>query len=89
MNQARGNMSHMQNMVQRIVAQGQRHDPVSQKEYQQWQDGYVFDALRGLNYGHSFCQQFGIVDYRLMFSPTQALSDQIIQRDWVRRHKSP
>lgn len=56
---------------------------ISQSEFQQWQQQFVFDALRGQGYGRSFCDHFGIRDYRISFERNIDHCDRIIRRDYV------
>ena len=35
---------------------------ISRYKYYKWRKAYVFDALKGLRYGQSFCNRFAIND---------------------------
>ena len=41
---------------------------ISNEQYTQWKHHYLFDAIRNVGYGTSFCKHFGITDYILEFS---------------------
>jgi hypothetical protein len=69
------------------LARGQ--DPadrwITYAEYRDWQRGYIFDGLRTLRYGHSFCNYFDISDNILFYDVlTQADADRYIRETYVR-----
>lgn len=43
------------------------HKKISQDQYQRWKKKLVFDRLRGLRAGQSFCNQFDITDNILYY----------------------
>ena len=47
-------------------SQPDRHITLS--EYRDWQRGYIFDGLRALRYGQSFCNHFDITDNILYYN---------------------
>lgn len=51
--------------------------------YHKWQKEFSFDALRGKKYGESFCNYFGVTDYRIQFERNWISCDRIIRSDWV------
>lgn len=53
---------------------------VSLKEYQQWRQSFIFEALRGESYGASFCKYFEIHDYILRFDKDVERCDEYIKR---------
>lgn len=53
------------------------------EQYEQWQHGYLFDALRNLKYGQSFCKRFGISDNILNFELDRAIADSYIRLNYV------
>ena len=57
---------------------------VSLKEYQQWARGFVFEAMRNLSYGQSFCRHFNIHDNILYFAGTMSDADEYIKKNYVR-----
>ena len=57
---------------------------VSLKEYQQWTRGFVFEAMRNLSYGQSFCNHFGIHDNILYYAGTMSDADEYIRKNYVR-----
>ena len=57
---------------------------VSRNAYEQWARGFVFEGLRDLRYGQSFCNRFGIRDNILFYSATVEEADRYIQENYVR-----
>jgi hypothetical protein len=69
------------------------HDPeryphpfrhISRAEYDDWRRYFVFDGLRDLSYGESFCKYFNIRDNVLRFSQTVSEADEYIERYYLR-----
>jgi len=61
-----------------------RQRPVSRTQYDAWRKHFVFDGLRNLSYGESFCRYFDIQDHILRFSQTVREADEYIQRYYIR-----
>lgn len=59
--------------------------PISLLDYKCWQKQYTFEALKGAKYGASFCEHFGILDFRIFFASTPESCDNIIRKEWVAR----
>jgi hypothetical protein len=57
---------------------------VSRQDYEQWARGFVFDGLRDLRYGQSFCNRFGITDNILYYARTFDEADRYIQKTYVK-----
>lgn len=57
---------------------------VTQNQYKDWCHGFVFDGLRNLSYGQSFCRRFGIQDYILNRSDSGHRMDYYIRKHYVR-----
>lgn len=57
---------------------------ITQAEFDAWKYGYTFEAIKGNQYGQSFCQHFGIVDYILRFSTSIIESDTYIKRTYIK-----
>ena len=57
---------------------------ITQQQYDNWRRHFVFDGLRNLSYGDSFCRYFGIRDYILRYSTTVREADEYIQETYVR-----
>lgn len=57
---------------------------VTQSEYQQWRESYIFLALQGQRYGQSFCNTFGITDNTLYYNVgTVADADAYIRKMYL------
>jgi hypothetical protein len=74
----------MQWMVDEMMKESSIDKTVTRKEYEQWARGFVFEGLRNLRYGQSFCNQFGITDNILFYAGTVAEADQYIRKVYVR-----
>lgn len=57
---------------------------VTRAQYEDWQHGFIFDGLRSLSYGQSFCQRFGIRDHILNRSTSGHEKDPYIRKYYVR-----
>jgi len=79
-------MTAMYHMVDELM-QERRPDYqvcVSQEDYDQWARGFVFEGLRDLRYGQSFCNRFGIRDNILFYASTVEEADRYIQEHYLR-----
>jgi hypothetical protein len=56
---------------------------ISKDSYHQWQHHYLFDAIRNIGYGKSFCEYFGITDYILEFSKKEQECHSYILKTYV------
>ncbi len=56
---------------------------VSWQVYKEWQHSYLFDALRSLSYGQSFCNKFGLADNILYFERNVDMADTYIMLHYV------
>ena len=57
---------------------------ISRDEYDAWRRHFVFDGLRHLRYGQSFCRYFNIRDNLVYYAQTVREADEIIQKWYVR-----
>ena len=57
---------------------------ITDEEYQRWAAGYLFDGLRNLRYGQSFCNKFNINDNILFYSTDVTSADQYIRKTYIR-----
>jgi hypothetical protein len=61
-------------------------EPISQEDFDLWQQDFTWDALHGIRYGQSFCNRFGISDNLLYYTtwpPEQ--QDEYIKRTYIAR----
>ena len=57
--------------------------PVESTDYQQWRQESVFDMLRGVRYGQSFCNRFDITDNILFFEQDHEWADVYIRKTYI------
>lgn len=57
---------------------------VTRAQYEDWCHGFIFDGLRDLSYGQSFCRRFGIRDHILERSNSGHEKDPYIRKFYVR-----
>jgi hypothetical protein len=60
-------------------ARVERRNSILQAEYDAWRDEFIFDGIRGMRYGQSFCNHFGITDYVLFYKVDWESADQHIR----------
>ena len=60
-------------------ARVERRNSILQAEYDAWRGEFVFDGIRGMRYGQSFCNHFGITDYVLFYKVDWESADQHIR----------
>ena len=73
-----------QSMVNNIPHQYPRDNtPVESVDYQQWRQESVFDMLRGLRYGQSFCNRFDITDNILFYERDHEWADVYIRKTYI------
>jgi hypothetical protein len=60
------------NAFEQIVAfadrTGNPRPLISQEEFNQWREDFIWEALHGQRYGQSFCNRFGITDNHLYYN---------------------
>ena len=79
-------MMAMSHIVEQLM---QDHRPeynkkISRHEYEQWARGFVFEGLRDLRYGQSFCNRFNIRDNILFYSTTVEEADRYIEEHYIK-----
>jgi hypothetical protein len=57
--------------------------PVESMDYQQWRQEAVFDMLRGVRYGQSFCNRFDITDNILFYERDPEWADMYIRKTYI------
>jgi len=53
------------------------------EEYEIWKKDAIFDGLRGLRYGQSFCNSFDIQDHILFFTMNHVEADEYIRKLYI------
>ena len=61
------------------------HKKITQAEFDQWQTQVSFDLLRGLRYGQSFCNHFGVSDNILYYEFSWLNADEYIEQTYVNK----
>jgi len=80
-----------QNAFEQMVAfadqKNKVHEPISQEDFEIWQQDFTWDALHGLRYGQSFCNRFGISDNLLYYTtwPVEQIDD-YLKRTYLERN---
>ena len=72
-----------ENMTAALLAMDarvERGNSILQAEYDAWRDEFVFDGIRGMRYGQSFCNHFDITDYVLFYMLDWDKADQHIRK---------
>ena len=76
--------SVFQHMVMTIPHNCPRDNtPVESADYQQWRQEAVFDMLRGVRYGQSFCNRFDITDNILFYEQDPEWADVYIRKNYI------
>lgn len=57
---------------------------ITEAEFDQWQTIVSFDLLKGLRYGQSFCNHFGITDNILYYEFSWLNADEYIKRSYIK-----
>jgi len=57
---------------------------ITRLQYDEWKRQFSFEALMGLRYGQSFCNQFGIVDNLLYYTMTPQQADAYILTHYIK-----
>ena len=52
--------------------------------YKVWKKGYIFEGLKGIRFGQSFCNHFGIADNILFYERDADRAESYIQKNYVR-----
>lgn len=69
-----------------LIPQPKSSNPIkkiSRRQYELWRSGYLFDAIRGIRYGQSFCNHFGIKDNILFYDDRSENCHRYICKNYV------
>ena len=79
------NMTAWTNIVNQLHNLEERSEPiqVNKEQYESWKKEALFDGLRGLRYGQSFCNSFGITDNILYYKVNHADADEYIRKIYI------
>ena len=56
---------------------------ITMEEYENWQKNALFDGLRGIRFGQSFCHSFDIQDNILFFTLNHVDADEYIRKLYI------
>lgn len=56
---------------------------ITADEYREWERQYTFDGIRGMRYGQSFCEYFGVQDNLLLYSLTATDAALYIRKNYL------
>ena len=65
-----------------------RQDPdkkITEQQFNDWQQHASFDIMKGLRYGQSFCNYFGITDNLLYYEFSWLNAEEYIRRAYIAR----
>lgn len=78
----------MEHIVQELAnSQVQPSQPVriTMDRYDRWRRGFVFDGMRNLRYGQSFCNYFNITDNILFYCDTVSRAHDYIIANYIQQ----
>lgn len=58
---------------------------ITRARFNQWKRTYLFDAVKNIDYGHSFCAAFRITDYILLTTKNIEQCDKHIKKFYIRK----
>jgi hypothetical protein len=58
---------------------------ITQQQFDEWQKAASFDIIKGLRYGQSFCNYFGITDNILYYEFSWLNADEYIRRAYIEK----
>lgn len=59
-------------------------EKISKRRYNAWRGMYLFDAIKGLSYGQSFCRHFAISDNILKYDDRADSAHRYICKTYVK-----
>jgi hypothetical protein len=80
----------MEKVFEQIVAfadrTGNSKPLISQEEFDQWREDFIWEALHGQRYGQSFCNRFGLHDNHLYYNTGGVdWADEYIRKTYIDR----
>lgn len=78
-------MTAWANIVNQLNNSKENLEPrrITLEQYEIWKKDAIFDGLRGLRYGQSFCNSFGITDNILFFTMNHVEADEYIRKLYI------
>jgi len=72
------------NMFKELSQTSEELKLITQSQYNIWRDVCIFDAMKGLRYGQSFCNHFDITDNILFYSDQLEFCHQYICKTYLK-----
>jgi len=75
-------------MMAEMISPSQPSAPyikITQEQYAEWQQVAAWDIMRGLRYGQSFCNHFGVTDNLLYYEFSWIMADDYIRKAYLDR----
>jgi hypothetical protein len=66
-------------------AKSDRQHSITPAAYEAWRLEFIFDGIRGMRYGQSFCNHFDITDYVLFYKLNWDSADQHIRTVYLEK----
>ena len=58
---------------------------ITLEKFKEWEELYMFDGLKSIRVGQSFCNHFDIQDHRTYYERDWVRCDTLIRREWIER----
>ena len=78
-------MSAWANIVNQLNNSEENSEPrrITLEQYEAWKKYAIFDGLRGIRFGQSFCNSFDITDNILFFTMNHVDADEYIRKIYI------
>ena len=80
-------MAVLKNMVEALILAQHGRTPIEEftpENYERWDRGFIFDALKDQRYGQNFCNHFGITDNILFYERDVDRCQQMIREHYLK-----
>jgi hypothetical protein len=79
------NMTAWANIVNQLNNSEENPEPkrITLEQYEAWRKDAIFDGLRGIRFGQSFCNSFDITDNILFFTLNHVDADEYIRKLYI------
>lgn len=78
-----GGKTFMLNIVTQLQTKTQKLIRITKHQYDDWKKQFTLDALYGIRYGQSFCNQFDITDNLLYYTLDVKWCDDYIKKTYL------
>jgi len=77
-------MTAWANIVNQLsIQESTKPKRITLEQYEDWRKDAIFDGLRGIRFGQSFCNSFDITDNILFFTLNHVDADEYIRRLYI------